>query len=192
MTFYQELQLDQVGSKSYIASITDPKEKRKHIAIYLFKILLTVSFCVAFVTIYTKLFGANNSIVGVVVLLSVMVFRYADMGIHNPHGAFSILIIFCILAVGPRLTNMVSPGIAFFVNIICIFALMLLGCHNVIMSNHSTFLLAYLLLQGYDVSGHDYTLRLIGLLVGAASTALILYRNHKKMSYKRSFRHLFQ
>ena len=67
MTFYQELQLDQVGSKSYIASITDPKEKRKHIAIYLFKILLTVSFCVAFVTIYTKLFGANNSIVGVVV-----------------------------------------------------------------------------------------------------------------------------
>ena len=48
MTFYQELQLDQVGSKSYIASITDPKEKRKHIAIYLFKILLTVSFCVAF------------------------------------------------------------------------------------------------------------------------------------------------
>ena len=27
MTFYQELQLDQVGSKSYIASITDPKEK---------------------------------------------------------------------------------------------------------------------------------------------------------------------
>ena len=192
MTFYQELQLDQVGSKSYIASITDPKEKRKHIAIYLFKILLTVSFCVAFVTIYTKLFGANNSIVGVVVLLSVMVFRYADMGIHNPHGAFSILIIFCILAVGPRLTNMVSPGIAFFVNIICIFALMLLGCHNVIMSNHSTFVLAYLLLQGYDVSGHDYTLRLIGLLVGAASTALILYRNHKKMSYKRSFRHLFQ
>ena len=171
---------------------TDPKEKRKHIAIYLFKILLTVSFCVAFVTIYTKLFGANNSIVGVVVLLSVMVFRYADMGIHNPHGAFSILIIFCILAVGPRLTNMVSPGIAFFVNIICIFALMLLGCHNVIMSNHSTFVLAYLLLQGYDVSGHDYTLRLIGLLVGAASTALILYRNHKKMSYKRSFRHLFQ
>ena len=180
MTFYQELQLDQVGSKSYIASITDPKEKRKHIAIYLFKILLTVSFCVAFVTIYTKLFGANNSIVGVVVLLSVMVFRYADMGIHNPHGAFSILII------------LVSPGIAFFVNIICIFALMLLGCHNVIMSNHSTFVLAYLLLQGYDVSGYDYTLRLIGLLVGAAATALILYRNHKKMSYKRSFLHLFQ
>ena len=101
MTFYQELQLDQVGSKAYISSLTDPKEKRKHTLIYLFKILLTVAFCVVFVTIYTKLFGENNSIVGVVVLLSVMVFRYADMGIQNQHGAFSILIIFGILAFGP-------------------------------------------------------------------------------------------
>ena len=34
MTFYQELQLDQVGSKSYIASITDPKEKRKLLLLF--------------------------------------------------------------------------------------------------------------------------------------------------------------
>ena len=192
MTFYQELQLDQVGSKAYISSLTDPKEKRKHTLIYLFKILLTVAFCVVFVTIYTKLFGENNSIVGVVVLLSVMVFRYADMGIQNQHGAFSILIIFGILAFGPRLTNMVSPIFAFVLNLFCIFALMLLGCHNVIMSNHSTFVLAYLLLQGYDVNGHDYVLRLVGLAVGAIATACILYRNHKKTPYKRSFHHLFQ
>lgn len=192
MTFYQELQLDQIGSKAFIRSLKDSKEKRKHILIYLFKILLTVAFCVVFVTIFTKLFGDNNSIVGVVVLLSVMVFRYADMGIRNQHGVVSALLIFAILAFGPRATNMVNPGIAFFINIFCIFALMLLGCHNVIMSNHSTFVLAYLLLQGYDVSGHDYTLRLIALAVGAVATAAVLYRNHKKTIYKRSFRHLFE
>ena len=192
MTFYQELQLDQAGSKAYIRSLKEPKEKKKHSLIYLFKILLTVAFCVAFVTIFTKVFGENNSIVGVVVLLSVMVFRYADMGIQNRHGVISLLLIFAILAFGPRLTNMVSPGIAFFINISCIFVLMLLGCHNVIMSNHSTFVLAYLLLQGYDVNGHDYTLRLMALALGAAVTAAVLYRNHKKTTYKRSFRHLLE
>ena len=192
MTFYQELQLDQIGSKKYISSLKDPKEKRKHTAIYLFKILLTVAFCVVFVTLFTKIFGAANSIVGVVVLLSVMVFRYADIGIQNGHGVFSVLLIFLILAIGPRLTNLVSPGIAFFINCLCIFSLMLLGCHNVIMSNHSTFVLSYLLLQGYDVSGHDYTMRLLALTVGAAATAFVLYRNHKKATYKRSFRHLFE
>lgn len=192
MTLYQELQLNQAGSKALIASIKEPKEKRKHIGIYLFKILLTVAFCVAFVTLYTKLFGADNSIVGVVVLLCVMVFRYADLGIHTPHGTLTMFVVFGILAFGPRLTNMVHPVIAFFINIICILMLMILGCHNVIMSNHSTFVLGYLLLQGYDVSGHAYALRLAGLFAGAVATAFILYRNHKKMKYKRSFRHLFE
>ena len=100
MTFYQELQLNQVGSKALLKSIKEPKEKAKHWAIYLFKILLTVSFCVLFVTLYTKIFGADNSIVGVVVLLSVMVFRQADLGIHTPHGAAVLLGIFGILAFG--------------------------------------------------------------------------------------------
>ena len=113
MTFYQELQLDQVGSKRYLATLKDPKEKAKHTAVYLFKILLTVAFCVVFVTLYTKVFGNDNSIVGVVVLLTIMVFRYADLGITASHGAFTMLAIFGILAVGPRLSNMVSPGIAF-------------------------------------------------------------------------------
>ena len=150
MTFYQELQLNQAGSKALIRNIKDPKEKWKHICIYLFKILLTVAFCVVFVTIYTKVFGEENSIVGVVVLLAVMVFRNADLGIKNSHGVLLLAIIYGILAFGPRISNMVGPFPAFLINVVCIGALMSLGCHNVIMSNHSTFVLGYLLLQGYD------------------------------------------
>ena len=48
MNFYQELQLNQAGSKSYIASFKNPKDKCKHIAVYLFKIALVVAFCVSF------------------------------------------------------------------------------------------------------------------------------------------------
>ena len=44
MNFYQELQLNQAGSKSYIASFKNPKDKCKHIAVYLFKIALVVAF----------------------------------------------------------------------------------------------------------------------------------------------------
>ena len=98
MTFYQELQLNQAGSKALIRNIKDPKEKWKHIFIYLFKILLTVAFCVVFVTIYTKVFGEENSIVGVVVLLAVMVFRNADLGIKNSHGVLLLAIIYGILS----------------------------------------------------------------------------------------------
>ena len=53
MTFYQELQLSSVGSKQLIKNTTDPKEKRRHILIYNFKVYLVMAFCVAVVSLYS-------------------------------------------------------------------------------------------------------------------------------------------
>ena len=39
MTVYQELQLNQAGSKALIRSCTNRKDKMRHTAIYLFKML---------------------------------------------------------------------------------------------------------------------------------------------------------
>ena len=192
MNFYQELQLNQAGSKSYIASFKNPKDKCKHIAVYLFKIALVVAFCVSFVTLFSVLFGNENSIAGVVVLLCVLSFRYSDLGIQNSQGTLGILFIYGILAFGPKLSNLAPTGLSFCINLICIFALALIGCHNITMFNHSTFVLSYLLLFGYDVSGKAYQMRLISLLIGAVLTASILYFKHRKVEYKRSFMDLFK
>lgn len=192
MSFYQELQLNQAGSKALLKSCTTKKEKRKHFSIYLFKVLLTLAFCVAFVTLYSNIFGADNSIVGVVVLLCVMVFRNADFGIRCSHALICMSVVFAILAFGPRLSNMFGPFWALAINLICIFTLMLLGCHNVIMFNHSTLVLGYLLLQGYDVEGSLYTQRLWGILVGAIATMLIYFHNHHTKTYKRTWKHLLE
>ena len=97
MTFYQELQLSSVGSKQLIKNTTDPKEKRRHILIYNFKVYLVMAFCVAVVSLYSKLTGSNNSVVGVTVLLAVLVLRQADFGIRTTHGLFCIAGIYGIL-----------------------------------------------------------------------------------------------
>ena len=177
MTFYQELQLSSTGSKQLIRSTTDPKEKRRHILIYNFKVYLVMAFCVAVVSMYSKLTGSSNSVVGVTVLLAVLVLRQADFGIRTTHGLLSIAGIFGILMAGPRLANIVPPLAAFAVNAVCILLLMILGCHNVIMYNHSTFVLGYLLLLGYDVTGKEYTFRVIGLLVGMVICMIVFYKN---------------
>ena len=62
MTFYQELQLSSAGSKQLIKNTTDKKEKWRHILIYNFKVYLVMAFCVAVVTLYTKLTGQENSV----------------------------------------------------------------------------------------------------------------------------------
>ena len=192
MTFYQELQLNQAGSKQMIKNAETKKEKAYHLFVYLFKIVITLIFCVAFVTLYSMIFGSDNSIVGVVVLLSVMTFRFADFGIHAPHALSSLVVIWGIMTFGPRLANAGNLFTELLVNIICIFVLMLLGCHNVVMCNQSTLLLGYLLLYGYDVSGKEYILRIAGMLLGGIITGIVFYKNHKHQQYKRKLYHIFE
>lgn len=192
MTFYQELQLSSVGSKQLIRSTTDQKEKRRHILIYNFKVYLVMAFCVAVVTLYSKLTGNENSVVGVTVLLALLVLRQADFGIKTTHGLISIIGIFTILMLGPRLANSLPPLGAFLVNAISIFLLMILGCHNVIMYNHSTFVLGYLLLYGYDVCEQAYRMRLLGLFVGMVICMAVFYKNQKNRPYRRTFLDLFR
>lgn len=192
MTFYQELQLSSVGSKQLIRSTTDKKEKRRHILIYNFKVYLVMAFCVAVVTLYSKLTGNENSVVGVTVLLALLVLRQADFGIQTKHGLISIAGIFIILMAGPRLANVMPAFGSFAVNAVSIFLLMILGCHNVIMYNHSTFVLGYLLLYGYDVNGDAYRMRVIGLLVGMLLCMAVFYKNQKNRPYRRTFLDLFR
>ena len=192
MTFYQELQLSSTGSKQLIKNTTDPKEKRRHILIYNFKVYLVMIFCVAVVSLYSKFIGNDNSVVGVTVLLAVLVLRQADFGIRTSHGLLSIVGIFAILMTAPRFANTLSPVPAFAVNVIAILLLMILGCHNVIMYNHSTFVLGYLLLLGYDVTGASYIKRVEGLAAGMILCMIIFYKNQKNRPYRRTFFDLFR
>ncbi|MEI3397507.1 FUSC family protein [Blautia stercoris] len=192
MTFYQELQLSSTGSKQLIKNTKDPKERRRHILIYNFKVYLVMAFCVAVVSLYSKLIGSENSVVGVTVLLAVLVLRQADFGIKTTHGLFSIAGIFGLLMIAPRIANMLSLLPAFLVNVIAILLLMILGCHNVIMYNHSTFVLGYLLLLGYDVTGAEYIKRVEGLAVGMILCMVIFYKNQKNRPYRRTFLDLFR
>ncbi len=151
-----------------------------------------MAFCVAVVTLYSMLAGNENSVVGVTVLLALLVLRQADFGIRTTHGLLSIMGIFAILMAGPRLANVLPAFGDFAVNTISIFLLMILGCHNVIMYNHSTLVLGYLLLYGYDVTGHAYQIRLLGLFIGMVICMAVFYKNQKNRPYRRTFFDLFR
>ena len=60
------------------------------------------------------------------------------------------------------------------------------------MYNHSTFVLGYLLLLGYDVTGAEYIKRVEGLAVGMILCMVIFYKNQKNRPYRRTFLDLFR
>ena len=90
---------------------------------------------------------------GVVVLLCLMVFRNADLGIHTGQSTMLLALFFVIMTVCPHLANQFSPVLGMLLNIAALAVLILFGCHNPFMFNQSTLVLGYLLLYGYDVTG---------------------------------------
>ena len=80
MSIYQELQLNQAGSKALIKNSKDKREREDIFSSIFLKVFLTLAFCMAFVTAYTKIFGEKNSVAGVVVLLTVMVSQVRGSG----------------------------------------------------------------------------------------------------------------
>ena len=184
MTFYQELQVNQAGSKKIIRESASQREKLYHIAVYLTKIAITVAFCFVFVSLYSLGFGADNSIVGVVVLLYLLVFRSAHLCIRTGQSTLLLAGFFGIMAVGPHAANLAGPGGGLFINAAAIALLILFGCHEPRMFNQSTLVLGYLLLYGYDVSGHAYQMRLFGLAVGALLVCAVFYGNHRGNAYE--------
>ena len=159
MTFYQELQLNQAGSKDLLKKSETAKEKIYHLFVYMAKVAVTMAFCFLFVTIFSILLGNENSIVGVVVLLCLMVFRNADLGIHTGQSTILLALFFAVMTVCPHLANQLSPVSGMLLNIAALAVLILFGCHNPFMFNQSTLVLGYLLLYGYDVTGKSYEMR---------------------------------
>ena len=94
MTFYQELQLNQAGSKELLRKSETAQERRYHALVYLAKVAITMLFCFAFVSVFSILFGNENSVVGVVVLLCLMVFRNADFGLHTGQSTLLLALFF--------------------------------------------------------------------------------------------------
>ena len=83
MTFYQELQLNQAGSKNLLKKSETLKEKLYHMWVYLVKIAVTMAFCFLFVTIFSILFGNENSIVGCSSFI--MPYGISECGSGDPH-----------------------------------------------------------------------------------------------------------
>ena len=184
MTFYQELQLNQAGSKELLRKSETAQERRYHALVYLAKVAITMLFCFAFVSVFSILFGNENSVVGVVVLLCLMVFRNADFGLHTGQSTLLLALFFVDMAVFPHLAQQAAPLPALLLNVAALAFLVIFGCHNPFMFNQSTLVLGYLLLYGYDVSGDSYRMRLLAMAVGALLSCLVFYRNHKSRTYE--------
>ncbi len=188
MNFYEVMQLGACNLKPLIKTTEDNKLKKKYIIALIVKNFLCLLFCMIIVTFFNNAFGVDNSIVGVVTVIALMTFRFSNLDFKTGQSAITILGIFAILIISPYVATIVHPVVGSIINFISMMAIVVLSCHNIVLSNQSTFILSYLLLYGYEVNDvNGYVKRVFALILGGIIVAGIFYYKHRKINFENNF-----
>lgn len=193
MSFYEAMQLGACNLKPLIKGMEDSKLRKKYIIAFILKNFLCLLFCMVIVTFFSNVFGAENSIVGVVTVISLLTFRFSNLDFRTGESTIAILAIFAIFSISPYLATIFNPMLGSIINFISMMIIIVLSCHNTILSNQSAFILSYLLLYGYEVTDiNGYINRVLGLILGGIIVAGIFYYRHRKVNFKNSFKDIIK
>lgn len=188
MSFYQAMQLGASQLKPMIEKEEDKALKRKYKWALIIKNLLCLLFCMVIVIAFSKLFGEENSIVGVVTVVALMTFRFSNFNFNTVESTVAMVFIFIILIISPYMAANVHPVLGSMINFLSIMTIMIVCCDNIMLCNQSTCVLSYLLLYGYQVSSIDgYKRRIAALILGGIIVAGIFYIKHRKVVFEKRF-----
>lgn len=166
-------------------------EKLRRIGKEILKKLPVFLFCVFFINGYNSLCGKDNSIVGVVLLMGMLILVGTNLGYDAKQAATCIMVLFVLLAFAPKL-SLINPVLGVAINLISLSLIMLFSGHDLSQSGYLPFTMGYIMLQGYDVTGTSFDKRCMSLLVGGVVIAILYYVIHKKNRQKRAIKDLLK
>lgn len=135
--------------------------------------------CVFFISGYNYLFGKENVLVGVTLLMGLLIFMQGSFGIRPIECAQMIPLLFVGMGVGAKL-SLLNPVLGLFINVTVYFFCLKFTHNDETNGLQLPFLMGYIMLQGNDVSGHLFTLRLVSLAVVGVLIGLVYYAMHRK------------
>lgn len=140
-------------------------------------------FMMAFIISFIKIFGEENTLVGVCIYVGLMVFPECDTGMKLS----SMLTIIFIVFVGSIFAsdfNVHAPlWVAFVVNFLFVMLVMLMTSEPTYLKLNVIMLLLFLFCQSVPVSGSKFDLRVIGTLIGTFIVLLYTYYSWKNRGY---------
>lgn len=135
-----------------------------------------------FVKVFEVIFGSNNSLVGVSILITILILKYEDLTENFWGSLFKILFVNVVSGIFTYLaTNNIYLGIA--LNFLALFTITYMFTSKMNKMMVIPFGLQYLFMLYSPVVGYDFIKRLIELGVGAILVMivqLITYRNSNK------------
>ena len=138
----------------------------------------TLFAIIAFIMIYTTLFGDENSLIGVGIVTALLFFKDIDLGVKRKHGALLVFLFLNASVFMPYFaTYNVYLGLV--INFFSIFYMTLLTSEKIDYKAYLGFVLLYVLAEGNPVYGEALTLRLLSSVLFSVLIMIVYFVKHK-------------
>lgn len=155
--------------------------------------LLVMLGIIIFISIFSKFFGEDNTLVGVTIITAALMFSAMDVSIKFKDAIASIIIVFTIMGV-TSYVSMLNAFIGIPLNFISVYLITYIFSNKVENKAYLPFMLCYVFMQGNPILGlNQFLIRIGALFIGSIIVALVYYFTHKKSKDddKRSIKEMF-
>lgn len=138
---------------------------------------------IAFVLLFSKFFGTENTLVGVVVITAILMFKSINVNLKYREAILAIMFSFMYMGFASYISRLnVFIGIP--INFISVFIVIYLFTNEIKTKAYIPFILCYVFLEGNPISSDQLISRIMGLLIGSLLIVFIYYTNHKNSDDK--------
>ena len=141
-------------------------------------------FIIAFINVFTSIFGADNNLIGVTAITAILMFLGRDIGYKTKDSILVTIFLFAFVGVVTSISRHVNLVFVFVISLVSIFTIMYLTFQpHIDFKLYLPFMLLYVFLDGNPVKD-SYILRILGCIVGGILVALTMYLTTKKKEEK--------
>ncbi|AIY84031.1 hypothetical protein U729_669 [Clostridium baratii str. Sullivan] len=153
-------------------------EQEINIKVLIGKLLLLIGIIV-FISIFSSIFGSDNTLIGVVIITAILMFSSMNLSLEFKDAILGIIVFFSAMGITSYFVKY-HPYIGIVVDFILVFLMTYIFSIDTKKKLYLLFILCYVFLQGSPSTDSELPTRVISLFIGGALVAIIYYLTHRK------------
>lgn len=142
------------------------------------KLILLIGIIV-FISIFSSIFGSNNTLIGVVTITAILMFSSMNLSLEFKDAILGIIVFFSAMGITSYFVKY-HPYIGIVVDFILVFLMTYIFSIDTKKKLYLPFILCYIFLQGSPATDSELPIRIVSLFIGGALVAIIYYLTHRK------------
>lgn len=154
------------------------------------KKLILLLFIVAFVIVFSALFGSENQLIGVGLITGLIMFYNIDLGLDRKQAPFIILSLCGLMALS-NIVSFYNIYLAIIFNAFTIYLFMTLSTVHLAYKTYIPFVLIYIFAQGMPINEDQIIKRILAFIISGIALTLLYIIKHRKIENGKTIKDIY-